>query len=170
MQSMLKSNSTVHVLLKYMPSFSVFFNVSAPCRCRTRLVQMLSFSAFNDSDLRRSNLVMLQIFSSFFNLLILILIAVTMKKTNSVYKPTVYVARVVFQSLKYSWQTAPYISATIATISTKGTFSCRLSLRVDPFLRWPAPKSFSQTHRFQLTGKIIEREFLDLFGRQTAGQ
>ena len=34
-----------------------------------------------------------------------------------------YVAiRVVFQSLKYSWQTAPYTSTTIATLSTKGTY------------------------------------------------
>ena len=34
-----------------------------------------------------------------------------------------HVARVVFQSLQRSWQTAPCTSATIATISTKGMFS-----------------------------------------------
>ena len=34
-----------------------------------------------------------------------------------------YVVRLVFQSLKYSWQTAPYTSTTIATLSTKGMFS-----------------------------------------------
>ena len=32
-------------------------------------------------------------------------------------------------------------------------FRFRLSLRVDPFLRWPALKSFSSAHRFQLRNK-----------------
>ena len=36
----------------------------------------------------------------------------------------------------------------------RSCFLFRLSLRVDPFLRWPALKSFSSTHRFQL-GKIL---------------
>ena len=34
-----------------------------------------------------------------------------------------HVARVVFQSPNYSWQTALYTSATIATLSTKSMFS-----------------------------------------------
>ena len=33
--------------------FFCFFNDSAPCRRRTRLVQMPSFSALNDPGLRR---------------------------------------------------------------------------------------------------------------------
>ena len=61
-----------------------------------------------------------------------------------------------FQSLKCSGQTASYASATIATISTKVMFIFRLSPRVDCFLRWPALKSFSSTHRFQL-GKYWAR-------------
>ena len=36
----------------------------------------------------------------------------------------------------------------------RACFLFRLSLRVDPFLRWPALISFSSTHRFQL-GKIL---------------
>ena len=36
----------------------------------------------------------------------------------------------------------------------RACFRFRPSLRVDPFLRWPALNSFSSTHRFQL-GKIL---------------
>ena len=65
-----------------------------------------------------------------------------------------YVARVVFQSLKYSWKTAPYTSATIATLSTESmlSFSSFTS-------SWPlSPMAGSQ--KFQLdpslpTGKSI---------------
>ena len=59
-----------------------------------------------------------------------------------------YVARVVFQSLKCSWQTALYTFTTMATLSTNGIFSFSSLIRIDPFLRWPALKSFSSTHRF----------------------
>ena len=42
---------------------------------------------------------------------------------KAVWAQTIYVVRVVLQSLKYSWQTALYFSATIETLSTTSIFS-----------------------------------------------
>ena len=56
------------------------------------------------------------------------------------------------RSLQYSWRTAPctYLYDKWRPYQPRACFLFRLSLRVDPFLRWPAVKSFSSTHRFQL--------------------
>ena len=68
-----------------------------------------------------------------------------------------HVSRVVVQSLKYSWQTVPYTSATIATISNKGMFS------FSSFTwSWPlCPMASSQKLELEppfSTGKHVERE------------
>ena len=68
-----------------------------------------------------------------------------------------YVARVVFQSLKCNWQTALYTSATQSRPhQLRACFLFRLSLGVDPFLRWPPIQTFRSTHRFHL-GKYWAR-------------
>ena len=56
--------------------------------------------------------------------------------------------------IKYSWQTVHIPLWQSRPYQPRACFLFRLSIRVDPFLRWPAPKSFSSTHRFQL-GKIL---------------
>ena len=69
---------------------------------------------------------------------------------HALWPQSFYVARVMFQGPKCSWQTAPYTSATIATISSKGMFCFSSFTSSWRLLRWPALKSFSSIHRFQL--------------------
>ena len=57
--------------------------------------------------------------------------------------------RVAFQSLRSCWHTAPPLRHS-RPCQRRACFRFRLSIRVDPFLRWPALKSFSSIHGSQL--------------------
>ena len=70
---------------------------------------------------------------------------------------SLYVTRVVFRSLKYSWQTAPYTSATIATISTKGMFSFSSFTSSWPLSPMASSQKFQHDPSLS-TGENIERE------------
>ena len=59
----------------------------------------------------------------------------------------------------YSWQTAPHASLWLLRPYQPRACFLLYSLRVDPFLQWPAFKSFRSTRYFQL-GKILLPPFL----------
>ena len=52
--------------------------------------------------------------------------------------------------------TVPYLYDNRDPINQRAYFLFRLSLQVDPFLRWPALNCFSLTHRFQ-PGKMLSQ-------------
>ena len=65
-----------------------------------------------------------------------------------------YVARAVFENLRYSWQTAPYTSTTIATLSTKDMFYFSSFTSSWPISPLASSQNFQLDPPFS-TGKIL---------------